>query len=137
MGSRNLILGSGGTSYPAYLVPWVPLFGIFSLWWPATSVKTNGYPRKLIKMCVCMSPIELTLFEFYFLRYSPLTGTSWCSYGDIRIIYLTVIYCLFIYDSIMYFCLHISHLYTTNYIRSIKYSALYPMIYTIRKNMFK
>ncbi len=45
--SRNKILGSGDACYHAYLVPWVPLFGIFSLWRPATSVKTNGYLRKM------------------------------------------------------------------------------------------
>ncbi len=47
MGSQNKILGSDVTCYPTYLDPWVPLFCIFSLWRPATSVKMNGYLRKL------------------------------------------------------------------------------------------
>ncbi len=42
MGSRNKILGLGGTSYPTYLDPLVPIFGIFSLWRPVTSVKMKG-----------------------------------------------------------------------------------------------
>ncbi len=45
MGSQNKILGSVGTSYPTYLDPWLPLFGIFSLWRSAMSVKMNGYIR--------------------------------------------------------------------------------------------
>jgi hypothetical protein len=46
-GFLSKILGSGGTSYPTYLDPLVPLFGIFSLWRPVTSAKLNGYTRKL------------------------------------------------------------------------------------------
>ena len=47
MVSRNKISGSGVTSYPTYLDPLVPIFGVFSLWRPATSVQMNDYARKL------------------------------------------------------------------------------------------
>jgi hypothetical protein len=46
MGTRNKIMGSSGTFYPTYLDPLVPLFCIFSLWRPATSIKMNGYLPK-------------------------------------------------------------------------------------------
>ncbi len=47
MMSRNKIFGPGSSCYHAYLVPWVPLFGIFSLWRPATSFKINCYLQKI------------------------------------------------------------------------------------------
>ncbi len=58
MGSQNKILGLGVASYPTYLSPLVPLFGISSLWRPATSVKTNGYLRKLNRWCAWIFSID-------------------------------------------------------------------------------
>ncbi len=42
----------------AYLDPWMPLFCIFSLWRPATSVKMNGYLEKLNRLLVWIFPID-------------------------------------------------------------------------------
>ncbi len=58
IGSRNKILGSGDSCYHAYLVPWVLLFGLFSLWRPATSVKMNGYLEKLNWILVWIFSID-------------------------------------------------------------------------------
>ncbi len=56
--SRKKILGSGGTSYPSYREPLVPLLCICSLWRPATSVKMNGYLRKLDRLFVWIFSID-------------------------------------------------------------------------------
>ncbi len=55
---REKILGSGGTSYPSYREPLVPLLCICSLWRPATSVKMNGYLRKLDRLFVWIFSID-------------------------------------------------------------------------------
>ncbi len=71
MGSRNKILGSGGTFYPTYLDPLVSICCIFSLRWSATPVKTNGYLRylnQLLRLDILYRMVpQLTLFDFYFL----------------------------------------------------------------------
>ena len=62
--SRNKILGSGDACYHAYLVPWVPLFGIFSLLRPVTSLKMNGYMRKINMLFVWIFSIDWYLNEW-------------------------------------------------------------------------
>jgi hypothetical protein len=46
----------------------------------------NGYLGKPCRLFVRVDILyrlvpQLTLFELYFLRYGPLTGTKWCKYG--------------------------------------------------------
>ncbi len=71
MGSRNKILGSGVTSYPTYLNPWVPLFGIFSLWRLATFVKMNDYLWKLNRLFLWIFSID------WYLNWPHWTFISW------------------------------------------------------------
>ncbi len=64
------------TCYPAYMDPLVPLFCIFSLWRPATSVKMKGHTRKLNSL-VRLGELyqlvpQLTLSDIYSLRYAPI-----------------------------------------------------------------
>ncbi len=78
--SRYTILGSDDICYPAYLDTWVPLFGIFSLWRPVTSVKMNGYLRKLNPLFVWILSIDWYLnwphwTFFIFPRCDALTWT--------------------------------------------------------------
>jgi hypothetical protein len=56
--SRHKILASGGTFYPTYLDPWVPLFWIFSLLRPATSVKWMTVCEILNRLCARMRYID-------------------------------------------------------------------------------
>ncbi len=73
IGSRDKILGSGDSCYHAYLVPWVPIFGLFSLWRHATSVKMNGCIMKLNQFFVWIFSIDCYLnwptLDLYFLRW--------------------------------------------------------------------
>ncbi len=71
MESRNKILGSGSTSCRAYPYPLVALFGIFSLWRPATTVKTNEPPEKINMLCVWMRYID------WYLNWPGRTFISW------------------------------------------------------------
>ncbi len=64
-------LRSGGTSYPTYLDPLVPLFGIFSLWRPVTPVKIYCHVRKLDKLFAWMSSID------WYLNWPYATFISW------------------------------------------------------------
>ncbi len=58
LGFLNKILGSGVTSYPTYLEHIVLVFGIFSLWRPAISVKMNGYLGKINMFFVWIFSID-------------------------------------------------------------------------------
>ncbi len=86
IGCLNKILGSGGTSYPTYLDPLMPLFGIFSLWKPATSVKMNGYIRKLNQFFVWILSLDWYLnwphwiYNFWDMVHWQLLS-EWCWYG--------------------------------------------------------
>ncbi len=71
IGSRDKILGSGDSCYHAYLVPWVPLFGIFSLWRTATSVKINGYLKSINMFFVWIFSID------WYLNWPHWTFLSW------------------------------------------------------------
>ncbi len=69
--SRNKILRSGDSCYPAYPDPLVSLFGIFSLWRPATSVKINGYLRWVNQFSAWMFSID------WYLNWPHWTFISW------------------------------------------------------------
>ncbi len=71
IGSRQKNLGSSDSCYHAYLVPWVPLFGLFSLWRPATPVKMNGYMRKINWILVWIFFID------WYLIWPHWTFLSW------------------------------------------------------------
>ncbi len=85
MGSCNEILGSGVTSYPTYLDPWVPLFGIFSLWSPATPVKMNGYRTNSHSFCVWIFSIDWYLnWPYSNFTIDPWFSTRWCPYEGVK-----------------------------------------------------
>ncbi len=69
--SRHKILGPCDACYHAYLVPWVPLFGIFSLWRQATSGKMDGY-------LTCVNRILVWIFSIdWYLNWPHWTFLSW------------------------------------------------------------